>query len=293
MTATEDKDKKKHWLLIVDDEDEIRSLITEKVKELTDAREEFKIVEAKDGFEATQKLRNQKFDCIITDLNMPKRTGQEFIQTAKGSELNAKTPIIVVTAYPDATLPEEYMYLTMIEKPFKVNDLIKVVREQIKLGPIDQRVPVHIFNLFLSSTEKYFKDSFKLELVRQSPLAKKSGDDFHGRNVVTVRLSMGAVKTWVALSAENDFLQHFARALKKEETQVLEYFTHQIMNMLTSLQNRNAKLELQESILLTNQNINEYSLTNLQGISVPFKSIYGTIFCEAMVGQFTMNKKKS
>ncbi len=292
MSTADDKDKKKHWILIVDDEDEIRSLITEKVKDLTDEKDEFKIVEARDGFEATQKLRNQKFDCIVTDLNMPKRTGQELIQNAKASELNARTPIIVVTAYPDATLPEQYMYLTMLEKPFKVNDLMKVVQEQIKLGPIDQRVPVHIFNLFLSSTEKYFKDTFKLDLNRQSPHAKKSSDDFNGRTVVTVRLAMGTIRTWIALSAEGDFLKHFAKALRKEETQVLEYFTHQIMGMLSSLENRNAKLEIQESLLLTPQNIHDYQLNNLQGISVPFKSIYGGIYCEAMVGQFTMNKKK-
>ncbi len=291
MTSTGDSDRKKHWLLIVDDEDEIRSLIADKMKTLTDAREEFKIMEAKDGIEATQKLRNQKFDCIITDLNMPKRTGQEVIHAVKQSELNAKTPIIVVTAYPDATLPELYLYLTMIEKPFKVNDLVKMVREQIKLGPIDQRVPVHIFNLFLSATEDYFKEMFKLEMLRQSPVAKKSGNDFQGRKLVAVRISIGTIKTWIAFSADEDLLQHFSRALRKEEAQVLEYFTSGIMGRMTALQNRNAKLEIQETLLITSANIGEYNLTGLQGITVPFKSIYGTVYCEAMVGQFAFNKK--
>lgn len=291
MTNGKETDRKKHWLLIVDDEDEIRSLITEKLKTLTDAHDEFKIMEAKDGLEATQKLRNQKFDCIITDLNMPKKTGQEVIQAVKKSDLNAKTPIIVVTAYPDATLPELYLYLTMIEKPFKVNDLMKVVREQIKLGPIDQRVPVHIFNLLLSATESYFNEMFKLEMLRQNPVAKKSGDDFNGRSVVTVRMSMGSIKTWMALSADSDLLNYFSRALKKDAIQVLEYFTHGIMNKMARVENHNAKLELHESLTLTPANIHEYSLSALQGITVPFKSIYGTIYCEAMVGQFTLNKK--
>lgn len=289
--SNHDKDRKKHWLLIIDDEAEIRSLITEKLKTLSDANDEFRIMEAKDGLEATQKLRNQKFDCIITDLNMPKKTGQEVIQAVKRSDLNAKTPIVVVTAYPDATLPELYLYLTMIEKPFKVNDLIKVVREQIKLGPIDQRVPVHIFNIFLSATENYFTEKFKLEMVRQTPLAKKSSSDFKDRSVVAVRLSMGSLKTWMALSADNDLLDYFSRALRKDKNQVLEYFTSGIMNRMAAIPNQNAKLEIQENILLTPENIHEFSLIGLQGITVPFKSIYGTVYCEAMVGNFSLNKR--
>ncbi len=290
MTADKNSERKKHWLLIVDDEDEIRSLITEKLKTLSDAHDEFRIMEAKDGLEATQKLRNQKFDCIITDLNMPKRTGQEVIQAVKRGDLNAKTPIIVVTAYPDASLPDMYLYLTMIEKPFKVNDLLKVVREQIKLGPIDQRVPVHIFNVFLTATENYFNEMFKLEMVRQNPLAKKSGDDFHDRSVVAVRMSMGALKTWMAFGTDNDLLNYFTRALKKDKDQVLEYLTSGIMSKMTGLMPK-ATLEIHESLLITPENIQNYSLSGLQGITVPFKSIYGMVYCEAMVGNFALNKK--
>ena len=42
--------------------------------------EKLKIVEARDGIEASQKLTYQAFDLIITDLNMPKRDGAQFIE---------------------------------------------------------------------------------------------------------------------------------------------------------------------------------------------------------------------
>ena len=53
-----------------------------------------RVVEAKDGSDAANKLQLQAFDCIITDLKMPRKDGGQFINSVKESQFNAKTPII-------------------------------------------------------------------------------------------------------------------------------------------------------------------------------------------------------
>lgn len=61
-------------ILIVDDEEEIRNLLSEMLNEFLEFP--VTILEAQDGQEALAKIRNQKFHLIITDLKMPKLDGQ-------------------------------------------------------------------------------------------------------------------------------------------------------------------------------------------------------------------------
>ena len=56
-----------------------------------------KIIEAKDGMDALDKLTNETFDMIFTDWNMPIMNGLEFVQTLKANATYQKIPIIMVT----------------------------------------------------------------------------------------------------------------------------------------------------------------------------------------------------
>ncbi len=47
---------------------------------------------AKDGVEALEKLREHEPDLVITDLNMPRMNGLEFIAAARGEPLPPFTP---------------------------------------------------------------------------------------------------------------------------------------------------------------------------------------------------------
>lgn len=61
-------------ILLVDDDEEIRNILAEMLKEFIEFP--FTILEAQDGNEALTKIRNQKFQLIITDMKMPKLDGQ-------------------------------------------------------------------------------------------------------------------------------------------------------------------------------------------------------------------------
>jgi two-component system chemotaxis response regulator CheY len=59
----------------------------------------FKNIEvANNGQEASEKLDQQNFDLILTDLNMPIMDGQQFVEHVRNERGNAFTPIIMITS---------------------------------------------------------------------------------------------------------------------------------------------------------------------------------------------------
>jgi DNA-binding NarL/FixJ family response regulator len=58
------------------------------------------VSEAKDAGEAINLLIQRDWDLVLLDLNMPGRSGLEVLEQAK--RLRPKTPVLVLTAYPEA-----------------------------------------------------------------------------------------------------------------------------------------------------------------------------------------------
>lgn len=86
-------------VLVVDDESDIRdTLVT-----FLEMMELFTIiVQSPDGSEASMKLKNMKFDFVITDLMMPKVKGIELIERVKREDkINKReypTPVMILSA---------------------------------------------------------------------------------------------------------------------------------------------------------------------------------------------------
>ena len=81
-------------LLVVDDDDRIRSLLHKYLFE-----NNYLITVAKDAIDAELLLKNIKYDLIITDKMMPEKDGVEFVKDIRN--LNNNTPVIMLTAMGD------------------------------------------------------------------------------------------------------------------------------------------------------------------------------------------------
>jgi DNA-binding NtrC family response regulator len=79
-------------ILIVDDESEMRVAL-----ETTLKRENFQLICAEDGKQALEKMENNDFDLILTDVRMPKLNGLELLRAVK--ERSPETQVIMMTAY--------------------------------------------------------------------------------------------------------------------------------------------------------------------------------------------------
>ena len=86
-----DKDMK---ILVVDDFSTMRRIIKNLLKELGYTN----IDEADDGTTALEKLRQEKFDFVITDWNMPNMPGIELLKSIRSDPSLKDIPVLMVTA---------------------------------------------------------------------------------------------------------------------------------------------------------------------------------------------------
>ena len=80
-------------VLVVDDSPTMRQLILFALKRIGD----FQLVEANDGLDGLKKLGADKFDLILTDLNMPVMDGLKFIAMVRNDPNYRTIPIVIIT----------------------------------------------------------------------------------------------------------------------------------------------------------------------------------------------------
>ena len=106
-------------ILVVDDDDGIRSLVKKYLKE-----NNFLISTANSAEDAAEKIKIVKFDLIILDIMMPGKSGLEFI---KENKKTIDTPIILLTAKGEANERVKGLEIgadDYLPKPFEPKELI-------------------------------------------------------------------------------------------------------------------------------------------------------------------------
>lgn len=114
-------------ILLVEDEESVRRFIKVYLE-----FEGFQVVEAGNGREALEKVREESPDLVVTDIMMPEMDGIQFYKAMKESEGTRAIPIIVLTvrnSFDDV----QQAYLTGIEeyltKPFDPKLLVEKIHE--------------------------------------------------------------------------------------------------------------------------------------------------------------------
>ena len=118
-------------ILVVEDSAAMRSLIATTVEELRG----FEATEAGNGFEALKVLPTQRFDLIITDINMPDINGLEIIHFVKNNKAYEGIPLIIITTEQGEVDRKKGLALGAVEyitKPFDPERLKEVVRRVMK-----------------------------------------------------------------------------------------------------------------------------------------------------------------
>ncbi len=105
-------------ILIVDDSSVMRSMIQKTLKIAQIPTGE--IVQAGDGKEGLEKLKNHWVDLVLVDINMPVMNGEEMIGHMKADPEMRDIPIIVVSTEGSVTRIERLKRLGIhfIQKPF-------------------------------------------------------------------------------------------------------------------------------------------------------------------------------
>jgi two-component system chemotaxis response regulator CheY len=117
-------------ILTVDDSSSIRQMVN-----FTLGKAGYEVVEAVDGKDGLDKASGEKFDLIVTDLNMPNMDGIQMITALRKLPACAFIPILMLTTESQAEKKDagrKAGATGWIVKPFNAEQLISVVQKLVK-----------------------------------------------------------------------------------------------------------------------------------------------------------------
>jgi two-component system chemotaxis response regulator CheY len=116
-------------VLVIDDSPAMRTLIRRVID--VSGLEAGAVFEAGDGQEALELLEREWVDVILTDINMPRMNGEEFVRRMAEAGLTRSIPIIVISTDGTVVRREHLQALGVrgyLVKPFQPEEL----KEQIE-----------------------------------------------------------------------------------------------------------------------------------------------------------------
>jgi len=131
-------------VLLAEDDSELRTLVADTLRS-----DGFQVVEARDGFELLDRIEaaiawggrsHPPISLVITDVRMPGMSGVDVLTILRCAYW--ATPVILVSAFADATLRREARELgatAVLAKPFDLDELRDAVRAAV-LRPADEAV---------------------------------------------------------------------------------------------------------------------------------------------------------
>jgi DNA-binding NtrC family response regulator len=148
-------------ILVIDDEDSMCNFM-----EIMLAKEGYQVKSTTRGSEGVLLLKDQNYDLVIADLNMPELTGIDVLKEVKA--FKKEQEFIVMTAYASVDTAIEAMkqgasdYIT---KPFKVDEIKLVIEKTINRKKLQQENTElkrqlqgdHSFDKFIGSSEVVIK----------------------------------------------------------------------------------------------------------------------------------------
>jgi CheY-like chemotaxis protein len=114
-------------VLVIDDDEEMRSLLRELMQE-----EGYEVESVDSGPEAFRRIEKQDFDLIVTDIRMPGLSGLDILEGLR--RLQPFAPVIVITAFGGNNVRRkafEKGARAYLEKPIHVSDLLMLMGEII------------------------------------------------------------------------------------------------------------------------------------------------------------------
>ena len=199
-------------ILIVDDEDDLREILSDIL-----SSRGAKITEASNGRDAFKLVQNNQFDLVLTDIRMANGDGMVLLDNIKSND--ASNPSVVITsAYSDFTADELYHRGadSILSKPFSNNKLIESLKRL--LLPLEQRYKhdsnleyQHELNLNFNDLLQAIKDQ-DLNFGRNGFFVKLENSFPHTDDVIKFKLTFNHQQQFFQI--EGCALCRWVRAIK-------------------------------------------------------------------------------
>jgi len=121
------KNGKNKRVLVLDDEFELCKLLTQTLKTYN-----YEVFSGDDGYEALEEHEKNPFELVVTDIQMPKMTGIEFLNKLSKCK-GIKPKVMILTGRIQQENLEETEYDEFLYKPFDLSDFVSKVQELLDL----------------------------------------------------------------------------------------------------------------------------------------------------------------
>jgi len=125
-------------ILIVEDEGSLRKALGALLRSAG-----YEVSEVTDGEGAFSILQKNKFDLVLTDLMMKKVSGEEILKRVK--QISPETEVVIITGYGTIQSAVESIKsgaFDYITKPFKTEEILKVIQKALEKRKVLDRVEV-------------------------------------------------------------------------------------------------------------------------------------------------------
>jgi len=115
-----------HKILVIDDSRVIRMRVRDMLPQGN-----FEVLEAKDGVEGLDAIREQRPNLIMLDFLLPRMSGWEVFQEIQGQADLQHIPLVLMSGRKEEVtekIPEPFEFFEFIQKPFEQKELIEAIK---------------------------------------------------------------------------------------------------------------------------------------------------------------------
>ena len=115
-----------HKILVIDDSTVIRTMVRDMLP-----KGNFEVLEAKDGVEGINKIRQERPTIIMLDFLLPRMSGWEVFQQIQGQADLQTIPLVLMSGRKEEVaekLQEPFEYFEFVQKPFDQKGLITAIK---------------------------------------------------------------------------------------------------------------------------------------------------------------------
>lgn len=244
-----------YHILIIDDEKSIRKALSEIL-----LSEGYKVTEATDGHEGYNLIKNKKFDCVLSDIKMPKLDGLDMLAKLKNEGLDV--PIIMISGHSsteDAVEAVKNGAFDYISKPPDLNRLLITIRNAIDKGTLQQETNTlkrHVSGIQEIIGVSECIEEIKRTIERVAPTEARvliTGDNGSGKELVAKWLHEKSKR------AGMPFIEVNCAAIPSELIDS-EMFGHEKGSFTSAVKQRIGKFELADGGTLFLDEIGDMSL---------------------------------
>lgn len=129
-----------HKILVIDDSRVIRNMVRDMLP-----KGNFQVLEAKDGVEGLDCIRQERPNLIMLDFLLPRMSGWEVFQQIQTQTELQSIPLVLMSGRREEVaekIPEPFEYFEFIEKPFEQRELIEAIKAAMAKARLPRQRPV-------------------------------------------------------------------------------------------------------------------------------------------------------